>query len=310
MEQCLVTQNIQSRLVACNVCGKSDAKPLFAATDRLHGFEGTFHYVQCNGCGMVYMNPQIAAEQLSAFYPADYAPHQAAAETLNTKKEKLSLPEHILNALNAQSKVLDVGCGSGGFLDQLRQSRHCQVFGVDFSENAVMAAKKQYGIEVFCGQISDVPPEYNRFDLITILSCIEHLTDPAAAIREIASLCKPSGMLFIKTPNYNSFAAKWFRDKWYHLDCPRHLYLFSPGTITTLLERCGFCDIRIAYGLSSKGWRGSLQYLFYGDNYRPEVKNKIRHSILAQAIISPLSHLSALLNRADTITITARKKDQ
>ncbi len=299
---------IQSHPVVCNVCGSADTKSLFTARDRLHGFEGTFRYVQCTHCGLVYMNPQIVEEQLLAFYPADYAPHQAASATPDAKVSKPHLPTSILDTLNSQSWILDVGCGSGGFLHQLRQYCHCRVNGVDFSENAVRSAKQRYNLDIVQGRIFDVPFADNTFDLITAWSCIEHLDNPAAAIQKMWSLCKPSGRLFIKTPNYQSFAAKWFRDKWYHLDCPRHLYLFSPQTIKKLLNRCGFGDIRVYYEASSKGWLGSLQYVFYGDNYHPEVKNKIRRSTLAKAVVSPLSHLLAWLKKADTMTVIARKK--
>jgi len=303
-----VTQNIQTHLVTCNVCGNAAAKPRWMAIDRLHGFAGQFQYVQCADCGLVYMNPQIVPECVSRFYPADYAPHQAGSSAQDRIAPKPDLPRMILDTLNSQSRVLDVGCGNGDFLYQLQKFFSCRVSGVDISENAVLCAEKQYGLDVFQGDILSAPFEANTFDLITARSCIEHIPDPAGVLKKVFALCKPSGWLFIKTPNFDSFAAKLFKDKWYHLDCPRHLYIFSPSNITALLEKCGFEVVKISYETSSKGWLGSLQYVFYGDNYRPPTKNRIRRSALAKLFVSPISHLSAWLKKADTMMVTARRK--
>ena len=303
-----MTQGIKTSPALCNVCGGDNARPLWMAIDRLHGFEGQFQYVQCANCGLIYMNPQIAPESVSQFYPPDYAPHQAGSTSTSKNVRKPDLPRMILDSLNHQSRVLDVGCGNGEFLDRVRQFCRCQVNGVDTSGNAVLCAKKQYGLDVFQGEILAAPFEEKSFDLITAWSCIEHMNNPAQAVKKMFALCKPGGFLFIKTPNYDSFAAKLFKDKWYHLDCPRHLYIFSPSTITALLEKCGFEMVNVCYEPSSKGWLGSLQYVFYGDNHHPATKNKLRRSSLAKAFVSPLSRLSAWLKKADTMMVTARRK--
>jgi SAM-dependent methyltransferase len=278
------------------------------AVDRLHGFEGQFQYVQCKSCGLVYMNPQITPECISRFYPDDYAPHQAGSAAPDKIVRKPDLPETILDTLNSQSRVLDIGCGNGESLNRVRQFCHCRVNGVDTSGNAVLCAKKQYGLDVFQGEILAAPFEEKSFDLITAWSCIEHMNNPAQAVKKMFALCKPGGYLFIKTPNYDSFAAKLFKDKWYHLDCPRHLYIFSPSTITALLEKCGFEVVNVCYEPSSKGWLGSLQYVFYGDNHHPATKNKLRRSSLAKAFVSPLSRLSAWLKKSDIMNVTTRRK--
>jgi len=301
-----ITTPVLTTLVPCDVCGSAVARPLWMASDRLHGFAGQFQYVQCADCALVYMNPQISPDCISQFYPTDYAPHQANSVS-NKSIRKPDLPEMILDSLNSQSRVLDVGCGNGDFLNRVRQFCHCSVNGVDFSENAVLCAKKQYGLEVFQGDVLSAPFEINSFDLITCFSCIEHIPNPSQVVKRMFTLCKPSGWLFIKTPNYNSFAAKLFKDKWYHLDCPRHLYIFSPSTIKALLGKAGFETVKIGYETSSKGWLGSLQYVFYNDNCSPRTKNRLRRSSLAKLFVSPISRVAAWLKRADVMMVIARR---
>jgi len=303
-----MTNNIRTIPVLCNVCGSDKADTLWFATDRLHGFGGSFQYVRCKNCGLVYMNPRLSADSIGQFYPDDYAPHQVVSSPADVKTPPAGLPRVILDSLNARSRVLDIGCGTGDFLNHLRKFCGCRVDGVDISEKAVLIAKQQYGIDVFRGDIQSALFEHNWFDLITAWSCIEHTHDPAQVLHKAFTLCRQSGWLFIKTPNFESLSAKLFKDRWYHLDCPRHLYIFSPSNLTMLLEKSGFEVVKIGFETSSKGWLGSLQYVFYGDNVNPRTKNKLKRSSLARLFISPVSHLAALLKRGDVITIAARRK--
>jgi SAM-dependent methyltransferase len=297
---------IPTRDIACNLCGNSGGVPLFSAVDRLHGFGGQFQYVTCTQCGLVYMNPQISADHIGQVYPPDYTPHQYGSE----KPEgplKLNLPKPVQDILCARSVILDVGCGNGSFLSRLRKEFQCVVHGVDISLTAIEVAKKKYGLDLFCGQIAEAPYAHNAFDLITAWSCIEHVPDPVEVVRKTWSLCKPGGWFVVKTPNSASFPAKLFGDKWYHLDCPRHLFLFNPKTIRFLLEQCGFIHVQVDFEASSKGWLGSLQYAVYGDNWRQESMNRIRRSKMIKAIVSPIPRIERWLRRSDTLVVFAQK---
>ena len=68
---------VETNKIACDLCESNDSEHLFDAIDRLHGFEGTFKYVRCSSCGLVYMNPQISMSEIGKYYPDDYAPHKA-----------------------------------------------------------------------------------------------------------------------------------------------------------------------------------------------------------------------------------------
>lgn len=297
---------IPTRDIPCNLCGSSVCVPLFSAIDRLHGFGGQFQYVTCTQCGLVYMNPQISRDHIGRVYPPDYTPHQyGSMEPEGPRKGEL--PKFVRDTLDSHSVILDVGCGNGSFLSRVHKQFQCEVHGVDISSTAIEVAKKKYGLDLFCGTISDAPYAHNAFDLITAWSCIEHVPDPVEVVRTIGSLCKPGGWFVVKTPNSASFPATLFGDKWYHLDCPRHLFLLNPKTIRFLLERCGFINIQVDFEASSKGWLGSLQYAFYGDNWRQESMNRIRRSKLVKAIVSPIPRIERWLHRSDTLVVFAQK---
>ena len=261
------------------------------------------------------MNPQVPYGQMGAFYPLDYGPHQLKTDTFEKSRDKLikrtrndPVISSICNELTPSSRLLDLGCGSGAFLSDIAAITGCKVWGVDFSDNAARTAKQNYGIDVFVGSILESPFQDNFFDVITAWSCLEHVNDPAASLRKLYDLLKPGGSCVISTPNFDSFNARLFREKWYHLDCPRHLYIYSPRTLTALLQKSGFSIQKVVYDKSSKGTLGSLQYLFYGDNYNLTHRNRLRRSLLLKTIVSPFSRIAALLKKSDVIVVLARKK--
>lgn len=294
--------------IICNLCGSNVAKHWCRGIDRLHGFDGQFSYVRCRNCGLVYMNPQICFEELGRYYPQDYAPHKAAGKPINPKTTKLPIREACLNRISSQSRVLDIGCGSGGFLAGLKSRTGCQVFGLDLSGNAVKTAAEKYDLDVFQGTIFEASYQPDSFDMITAWSYIEHVNDPRSVIQKMFTLLKPGGCLVLKTPNVASFNARFFKEKWYHLDCPCHLFLFSPETLTAMLEKAGFCVDKFDYEKGSKGIIASLQYYYYDNNCDVKNRNRLRKSKLTKAIVSPFAKFLWLIKESDTMTVYAKKR--
>lgn len=318
---------IKTQEAPCNLCGSVDSTPLLSAKDRLHGIDGIFTYVQCKKCGLVYMNPQIKPEEIEKLYPTDYEPHFTTTEkssfaiyTLQKKLLKIPVLAHlfkgmlnvrivdpIYKGLNQQSRLLDVGCGIGVFLNTVRADRGCEVFGIDISEAAVRKAKSSFGLDIFKGAIEQAPYPDAYFDIITAWWYLEHIPNPNTVAAKISSLLKDKGYCIMGVPNFNGFFAKRFKDKWYHLDCPRHLCIWTPQTITELLNKHGLFVTRILYDKTPSGLLGSLQYLFYEDNINPKYRDRIRKSSLLWAFLAPLTILVSLLKKSDIMVVYAQK---
>lgn len=304
----------KTREISCDLCGRDEHRFLFNAKDRLHGFDGSFSYVICRNCGLVYMNPQVLPDEMNKFYPSDYGPYKAKVgrEQLDRravwrKLRKRPFVELICSRLSKQSRLLDVGCGNGDFLNAIKTLTGCQVHGIDVSEIAAKAVRQSYGMDVFVGPITEAPFQNNFFDVVTAWSYLEHVSNPSEVLLKISSILKHGGLCIISTPNFNSLNAKLFKEKWYHLDCPRHLYIYTPETIKNLLAKAGLSVKRIAYGRVSKGVLGSLQYYFYGDNYSQGSRNRIRTSSLLKGMISPWTRILALVKRSDVMIVHAEK---
>jgi SAM-dependent methyltransferase len=84
---------------------------------------------------------------------------------------------------------------------------------------------------------------------------IEHVHDPEAWLVECRRVLKPGGRLVVVTPNSASLGSRWFAENWRGLEPPRHLQIFTAGTLSRVTTRAGlrvsraFTISRAAYGI-------------------------------------------------------------
>jgi 2-polyprenyl-3-methyl-5-hydroxy-6-metoxy-1,4-benzoquinol methylase len=110
--------------------------------------------------------------------------------------------------------VLDVGCASGGFLIAFGEAG-AQPVGLDLNPLLLALAKanfKDAGAEypVYQRDVTDpaqVAEFREAFDVVTCNDVLEHVRDPATAIRNIASVLKPGGLAYFEIPNRDAASA-------------------------------------------------------------------------------------------------------
>jgi 2-polyprenyl-3-methyl-5-hydroxy-6-metoxy-1,4-benzoquinol methylase len=151
-------------------------------------------------------------------------------------------------------RLLDVGCGNGGFL-LLAQQAGWQVEGLDFDSGAVQTARSR-GLEVRHGGIEVLDGRNSCYDVITLCHVIEHMYDPIVTLRRLHALLKPGGVLWLDTPNLSSLGALRFGPHWQALDPPRHLVLFTPSSLVNSLVAAGFRSYK-------QHWRGMSLFGVY-----------------------------------------------
>jgi len=182
-------------VAACPLCRTAVSGPPVRtwAEYRLH---------DCPACGFGFCVPfkNPGAEyyaRLDEMYP-----HESQSATDPMSEEYDACLDFFKDKEIAGLRLLDVGCGGGGFLKRARDLGF-RITGVDYNAERLAAVGAELGADVFAGSIEDFararPDE--RFDVITIFEVVEHLDDPGRWLDVMHSLLKPGGYFFIGLPN-------------------------------------------------------------------------------------------------------------
>jgi SAM-dependent methyltransferase len=139
--------------------------------------------------------------------------------------------------------VLDVGCGGGLFLSQLRQ-QGLPVVGLDFSLPAASIAWSRNDVPAVCGTLSQAPLRDESCAAVTMFHVLEHLYDPVSYLEVARRLLRPDGRLIVQVPNAACWQFLLLGEAWNGLDVPRHLFDFRASDLEILLGSCGFEVVR------------------------------------------------------------------
>jgi SAM-dependent methyltransferase len=137
-----------------------------------------------------------------------------------------------------RNRLLDVGCGDGSFLAGMREAGW-EVQGLE-PDAAAAERVGRSGIPVVDTPLEESSFAPGSFDAVTLNHVVEHFHDPLEALRICRDVLRRGGTLWLATPNLDSTGHKTFGPAWSGLDPPRHLVLFTRGSLTSAVERAGF----------------------------------------------------------------------
>jgi SAM-dependent methyltransferase len=133
--------------------------------------------------------------------------------------------------------LLEIGCGTGVFLDVAREAGW-EVSGIEVSSYAVQQARGR-GLSVDVCPIESSPLWAATYDCIALWDVIEHLRDPAGVLIQAGQALRPGGILALSTGDITSLSARLSGPGWHLFTVPEHLYFFSPAALEQLLRRAG-----------------------------------------------------------------------
>lgn len=161
------------------------------------------------------------------------------------------------------------------------QKKGFTTIGIDSSESAVDIATKK-GLNVIHGEIEVLDNgifKDNKIDVITLWHSLEHFYSPRSILQKLNNILKDNGLLIIALPNFDSIQSHLFKEDWFGLRLPYHLYHFTPEILSRLVHETGFEVIKCfpALPIHSFGClnissvakikqykdRSFLKYLFY-----------------------------------------------
>lgn len=261
---------LELEAIACPLCRAPDATVLCAERDLALGVPGRFPLSRCEGCGLLYQNPRVRRDQLDRMYPADYPPHARDPDLGRVLRDRSPGVRRVLarrlgyahlgpghvgagDRVRARlrrrrilktfppwigaGRLLDVGCATGRFLQQMA-AVGWRVSGIELDAEAAAKAR-MVTADVRLGDPADLSLPRASFDLITAFHVVEHLPDPCRAVGNMLEWLSPGGLLVIEVPNVGGWGGALFGRHWSGLDFPRHLTHFTPATMRALVEQCG-----------------------------------------------------------------------
>ena len=266
-------------LERCPACDSSHTSILYAALeDRVFGSPGTWTIRECHHCGIAFLNPRLTPAAIGEAY-ANYYTHTTPAKRtlrlvvrdfvvnayarrhfgrgsrpylawsdwimrkrLPTVAQGMAAYYRYLPRPARNSALLDVGCGDGEFVRQVRQlGWHAVGLESDPQAFSVKAPKPN----IVRGSVPDTGLPNNSFDAVTLNHVIEHMHDPRRVLSELFRLVKPGGRVVLTTPNWRSYGAKLFGRYWRGFEPPRHLVLFTPDSLAAAVTNAGFVEPEI-----------------------------------------------------------------
>ena len=206
-----------------------------------------FEILECNDCKLLFTTPCPAPDKIGDYYKSDdYLSHNESKKGIVPQIYNLVKKVNIKNKFNitvngqqtTDNSILDIGCGVGDFLNYAKE-KGCDITGIEPSEDARKIAEEKLGTKIFSPEeLQNIPNE--SFDIVTMWHVLEHVADLKTEIHHLERIVKKNGRLVLALPNYKSFDAEYYKDKWAAYDVPRHLNHFSRTSIKNIFNTTAF----------------------------------------------------------------------
>ena len=259
---------------SCYICGSTGVGLYPILRDRLFTAPTVGGSDRCPACGLHWLNPRLRREHIGLAY-RDYYTHAEPAgarrltwlrrwahglveqEALG-KRGAQTVFERLLAYLlrrvplvvetaeplilelrhRSPGRLLDIGCGDGSLLGKMK-AYGWDVSGIEPDRVSAEHAREQWDVQIYAGRLEDVDLSAQSHDIVVCRHVIEHVYDPVAFLRRAFSLVAPGGRMILQTPNLRSLGHHVFNSAWFHLDPPRHLFLFDAGTVIACAAQAG-----------------------------------------------------------------------
>jgi SAM-dependent methyltransferase len=309
---------------SCPLCSSRGWNPFADGYDyELRTCRNRWHFVACAQCDHVRLHPRPRSDTLGVIYPPTYyaynydtqvSPLALKAKAWLDRRKFAGILRHLPRP---PSSYLDVGCGNGRFLDLMAGQgvTTSRIYGIELDQPTVDRLRAR-GYQAWCERAEECKELPTAgIDLATMFHVIEHVGQPLAVVTRLAECLTAGGILALETPNLDSWDARLFKDHFwggYHI--PRHWHLFTPRTITRLLNKAGLDVLAIEFQTGHSFWMYSFHHrLRYGTPPRPRLAahfNPMGGSLLALAAVTAFDKARAALGASTSAMLVIARKPE
>jgi SAM-dependent methyltransferase len=258
-------ENVRTRkgtrfIEACPICCSTDREVVFRRFD--------INILQCRSCSLGY-SEEFPMDPNDIYSTAEYLPIAKTDYLQNVSyrkkrfgKERLEIIERFLHVKKEEADLLDVGCGTGWFIDCAKDAGF-NPSGQEIGRELAEFAREYTGVNVVSVPVVDLPP-IPLYDVITMFDVLEHLPNPEQVLQHLFQLIKPGGVLLFFAPNLDSLGFKLLGGRSSLCMPVEHLFYFTEQSIVPVLNRLGF-KVEM---FETKGLDVADLYSYYRDIYK------------------------------------------
>lgn len=193
--------------------------------------------VCCRRCDLAYVDrPPSVAALAASYHAADYDSAEEAEDAADAYARAL---EPVLKLLKGRGAALEIGTGTGAFLERLERSGFAQLVGVEPSSAAIAAAPAHRQPWIREGIFEEKDFEAGSFDLICCFMTLEHVQDPGALLSAAYRLLRPGGVFVGVTHDRRAWLNRLLGRRSPIVDI-EHMQLFSAESSRHLLRHNGY----------------------------------------------------------------------
>lgn len=230
----------------CNFCGSDEYTVIFRGKDLMEQLPGQFQMVRCKSCGLLRQNPRLDWVDLQNYYLPSHGSYKPLLPNSSSALTRFIFRYGHWKRVNLVSKYvpsgewLEVGCGSGLILQEAVFRNKWQLRAIEPNNQMARYVQDSLKIPVSTIPFEDYSGADESLDVITMWDVLEHLPNPADALKKVHKLLRDGGYFIFQIPNYDSWNRAIFKNVWGGYDLPRHLYLFPKTSLQELLRYSGF----------------------------------------------------------------------
>lgn len=225
----------------CRLCGSRADHKVYYVKEMYFGTRQEFEYFECERCQCL----QIAEipEDLGKFYGKEYYSFQ---------RPDILAPS---TCGRIETRILDVGCGAGGWLMEQQAKGYVHLFGCDLFIDADIDYEPCIHIKK-----CTIHEMEGSFDFIRLKDSFEHMGDPYETLISIRRLLSQGGVCLVSMPVFPNAAYDAFKEDWYEWDAPRHLFIHSEKSMEYLCRKAGLKIKNVEYNSGDMQFITSLLY--------------------------------------------------
>lgn len=251
----------------CPVCGSAEVAPLYLNTmAAVDGLDMSYRVVRCASCGLAFADQLPAPETYAAYYRSLSKYDIPASPTDISPADRLRCDAAVAMLkprAGPDTRIADLGCGSGMLLGALRAAGWSRLAGIDPAPGAPEQARRRFELDcVQCGTLDLAPTllDLPVMDVICLTGVLEHLPRVREDLAALTAAIGQDACILVEVPALERFAHGPFEP--YGEFSLEHIQYFSASTLTRLFATLGFTALSSTLVELPAGYCDSLFGLF------------------------------------------------